>query len=191
MTDVGSVKASLTETLPGLLPPGVHYIGSHPMAGSHRRGAEHARRDLFEGAVCVVTPSPMDPPAEVARIEAFWTALGARVVRRDPAAHDAEVAWMSHVPHVLAFAFARAFAEAPASAHEVAGPGFRDFTRIARSDAELWSEILVENRKALGGPLARVAEQLAELMRALEASDGEAVERLLAEARAALDEAQG
>jgi hypothetical protein len=127
----------------------------------------------------------------VARVESFWRALGARVVRRDPAVHDVEVAWMSHVPHVLAFAFARSLAEAPASAREVAGPGFRDFTRIARSDAELWSEILVANRKALGGPLARVGRHLAELGRALEADDGEAVERLLAEARAALDGAEG
>jgi cyclohexadieny/prephenate dehydrogenase len=191
VTDVGSVKGTLSETLPGLLPPGVHYVGSHPMAGSHLRGPEHARVDLLEGAVCVVTPAPGAAPEAIARVEAFWQALGAHLVRRDPAVHDAEVAWMSHVPHVLAFAFAGSLAGMPAGAREVAGPGFRDFTRIARSDAELWSEILLENRKALAGPLARVREQLTELMRALEEGDGEAVERLLAEGRAALDDAGG
>src|SRR5690606_17292264 len=168
VTDVGSVKGVLADTLPGLLPPGVHYVGSHPMAGSHEKGPDHARPDLFEGAACVVTPVPGDPPEAVERIEGLWRALGARVVRRDPAGHDREVAWMSHLPHVLAFAFARALAEAPPGARDVAGPGFRDFTRIARSDAELWADILVANAKALAGPLARVARELAEAARVLE-----------------------
>lgn len=186
VTDVGSVKAVLADTLPGLLPPGVRYVGSHPMAGSHEKGPDHARADLFAGSVCIVTPVPGDPPAAVERIEGLWRALGARVVRRDPAGHDREVAWMSHVPHVLAFAFARALGEAPAGARDVAGPGFRDFTRIARSDAELWADILVANAKAMAGPLARVAGELAEVARDLEAGDADALERWIAEARARL-----
>jgi cyclohexadieny/prephenate dehydrogenase len=186
VTDVGSVKGCLAETLPGLLPSGVTYVGSHPMAGSHLRGWEHARADLFEGAACAVTPGSPADEAAAARIEAFWRALGARVVRRDPETHDREVAWTSHVPHVLAFAFAGALADAPAGAAELAGPGFRDFTRIARSDAELWSEILVANRKAIAGPLQRAGERLADLARALEGGDPEALERSLAEAREAL-----
>jgi prephenate dehydrogenase len=187
VTDVGSVKAPLAETLPGLLPPGAVYVGAHPMAGSHERGADHARADLFEGAVCVVTETPSVPAAALARVESFWRALGARTVRRDPAAHDREVAWMSHVPHAVAFAFARALGEAPDGAREVAGPGFRDFTRIARSDPELWAEILVANGKALAGPLARVGERLSELARAVEAGDADAATRLLGEARTNLD----
>jgi prephenate dehydrogenase len=186
VTDVGSVKGSLGETLPGLLPPGVAYVGAHPMAGSHRRGLDHARADLLEGAACVIAPSPGAPPAAVARVRAFFEALGARVLERDPAAHDAEVAWVSHLPHALAFAFARALASAPAGAAAVWGAGFRDFTRIAHSDPELWAEILCDNRKALAGPLARAAERLAELARALEQGDAEAVERFLAAARESL-----
>lgn len=189
VTDVGSVKSLLTETLPGLVPPGVVYIGSHPMAGSHEKGPDHARADLFEGATCVITPMAGDPEAAVARIEAFWRGLGARVVRRDPTTHDIEVAWMSHVPHALAFAFARALGDAPPSAREVAGSGFRDFTRIARSDPELWAEILVANRKAVQGPLARVAERLGDLARALETGDVETMDRWIAEARVHLDAA--
>jgi len=189
VTDVGSVKSLLAETLPGLVPPGVAFIGSHPMAGSHEKGPENARPDLFEGAICVVTPAPGDDEAAVARIEAFWTALGARVVRRDPTTHDIEVAWMSHVPHAVAFAFARALGDAPPSAGEVAGSGFRDFTRIARSEPELWAEILVANRKAVEGPLARVAERLAALAQALESGDVDTMDRWIAEARAQLDAA--
>lgn len=186
VTDVGSVKAVLAETIPGLLPPGVVYVGSHPMAGSHEKGPDHARPDLFEGSTCIVAPTPEIPAAAVARIEAFWTTLGARVLRRDPTGHDREVAWMSHLPHVLAFAFVRALGEAPAGARQVAGPGFRDFTRIARSDAELWADILAANAKAMGGPLARVAAELGEIARVIEAGDAEALERWIAEARTRL-----
>jgi len=190
VTDVGSVKAPLAETLPGLLPPGAIYVGSHPMAGSHERGAAHARPDLLEGAVCVVAETPQTPAAALGRIDSFWRALGARVVRRDPAGHDREVAWISHVPHAVAFAFVQALVEAPEGARELAGPGFRDFTRIGRSDPELWSEILIANGKALAGPLARVGERLAELARLIEAGDADGAMRWLAEARASLDRAE-
>jgi prephenate dehydrogenase len=186
VTDVGSVKAALAETLPGLLPPASVYIGSHPMAGSHEKGSDHARPDLFEGSTCIITPASEVPPAAVARIEGFWTSLGGRVLRRDPTLHDREVAWMSHLPHVLAFAFVRALSEAPAGAREVAGPGFRDFTRIARSDAELWADILAANGKALGLPLERMAAELGAIARVIEAGDEEALERWIAEARTRL-----
>jgi len=184
ITDVGSVKASLVDTLPGLLSPGCCYVGSHPMAGSHHRGMSHARADLFEGAVCVVTEAA-DPRAG-ARVVAFWEALGARVVRRTAVQHDAEVAWVSHLPHLLAFAFAGSLAAAPGSAAELAGAGFRDFTRIARSDAELWADILTENRKALAAPLGAAGSQLEAIAKALEAGDAEGLDRLLSAARSAL-----
>jgi cyclohexadieny/prephenate dehydrogenase len=184
VTDVGSVKRVLVEVLPGLLPAGCVYVGSHPMAGSHRSGIEHAREDLFEGAACVVTEAPDAALRE--RVCAFWRALGARVVLRDAASHDAEVAWMSHLPHALAFAFASSLRSAPERAFEVAGAGFRDFTRIAHSEPELWAEILGANRKALAAPLQAAAQALAELGRAIESNEVEALERYLGAARAAL-----
>jgi len=184
VTDVGSVKSPLVETLPGLLPPGATYVGSHPMAGSHERGMDHARADLFQDATCVVTE--MGDSEAVERVCGFWRKLGARVARRDAATHDIEVAWVSHVPHVLAFAFARALESAPAGATDVAGSGFRDFTRIARSDAELWGDILSENRKALGAPLQKASAALAEIAAAIESGDVETLERLLAVARETL-----
>jgi cyclohexadieny/prephenate dehydrogenase len=184
VTDVGSVKATLADTLPGLLPRGVHYVGAHPMAGSHHRGMEHARADLFEGASCVVMETA--EPAARERVAGFWSALGARVVLRDPAVHDAEVAWVSHVPHVLAFAFAAALEQAPIGAFEVQGAGFRDFTRIAHSDPGLWGDILTGNRKAIAAPLQAVGRALASLSGALEEDDVEAAEKIIAAARAAL-----
>jgi prephenate dehydrogenase len=183
VTDVGSVKGVLAETLPGILPAGVTYVGSHPMAGSHHSGFSHATPDLFEGAACIVTPTPGTPRPAVERVAAFWSALGARVLERDPAVHDAEVGWVSHVPHAIAFAFAHALGTAPPGAGEVRGSGFRDFTRIALSDPDLWADILVSNRKAVAGPLREVGEQISALGRILEAGDAEAAEQFIAAAR--------
>jgi prephenate dehydrogenase len=93
---------------------------------------------------------------------------------------------VSHAPHVLAFAFARALADGPESAREIAGPGFRDFTRIARSDAELWSEILAANRKAIAGPLHETVRRLRELADVLERGGEAELEKFIGAARAAL-----
>jgi prephenate dehydrogenase len=186
VTDVGSVKATLAESLPPLLPPSARYVGSHPMAGSDRTGYAHARAELFEGAACVVTPArPADPAAEE-RVIWFWRALGARVLRRSAQRHDEEVAWVSHAPHAIAFAFAAALEGAPASARELEGPGFRDFTRIAASDPAMWADILLHNKQALAGPLLSAAERAATLARAIESGDARAVETLLAAAAAQL-----
>ena len=184
VTDVGSVKAQLAETLPGLLPDGVCYVGSHPLAGGHERGIEYARADLFEGSPCAVTDSGQ--PEAQRRVCSFWRALGARVVMRDPAAHDDQVAWTSHTPHILAFGFAAALSRAPEGSGDLMGSGFRDFTRIAESDPELWSDILTANRKALVAPLAAVSEAFRELGQAIEANDPESVERWISGARDAL-----
>jgi cyclohexadieny/prephenate dehydrogenase len=181
VTDVGSVKRVLHETLPGLLPRGVHYIGSHPMAGSHERGFGHSSADLFDGAACIVTQTAPSP--ELDRLRDFWRALGARVLLRDPSDHDTEVAWTSHVPHVLAYAFADSLRGAPEPVREVAGAGFRDFTRIARSEPELWGDILTANRKALSAPIQAAGEALARMARAIEANDSDALERMIATAR--------
>ena len=121
------------------------------------------------------------------RVEAFWIALGAEVVRRDPAIHDTEVAWTSHVPHVLAFAFSRSLGRAPEGASRVVGSGFRDFTRIARSDARLWRAILDANRKELAAPLESFREALKEIAEAIERGDGEGLEEFIARARENLE----
>lgn len=188
VTDVGSVKVSVIEMLPGLLPTGVDFVGSHPMAGSHLRGPDHARADLFEGASCVVTPREGQRPEIIERVESFWRAVGARVKRRTPAAHDEEVAWISHLPHLVAFAFADSLRAAPTEVGELAGGGFRDFTRIAQSDAEMWGEILSLNAKALSGPLNHFSKSLAQLAQVLEQGDSESLEKMLNSARERLAE---
>jgi cyclohexadieny/prephenate dehydrogenase len=188
VTDVGSVKGAVMEILPGLLPDGVDFVGSHPMAGSHLRGPDHARADLFEGATCVITPSNGQNEQSIQRVEQFWRSLGSKIERRTPAEHDDEVAWVSHLPHLLAFAFADSLSAAPDRVGRLAGGGFRDFTRIAQSDAELWGEILSLNGKALSGPLNQFSGSLAKLARVLEEGDGESLEKMLNQARLRLAE---
>jgi len=185
VTDVGSVKSPLAETLPGLLPPGAHYVGSHPMAGSHRSGFDFADPDLFEDAACVVLEA--GAPEQEERVCAFWRGLGGRVLRLDARGHDTWAGWMSHLPHVLAFAFGRALSDAPEGAGQIAGPGFRDFTRIARSDPAMWADILSANRKALEGPIQRAARALTELSRTIESGDTPALEESLLRARQNLE----
>jgi prephenate dehydrogenase len=195
VTDVGSVRVPLADVLPGLLPAGASFVGSHPMAGSHETGVEHARADLFERACCVVVPHSGSDRALVDRLRAFWERLGARVVERAPDVHDAEVAWVSHLPHMIAFAYARSLARAPESAGELAGSGFRDFVRIGRSDSELWGDILGLNHKALAGPLKAFSEALDELARVIESNDPASLaerEKMLESATLRLDSlAQG
>jgi len=108
------------------------------------------------------------------------------VLRRSAQRHDEEVAWVSHAPHAIAFAFAASLADAPGSARELVGPGFRDFTRIAASDPAMWADILVSNKQALAGPLLSAAERAAALARAIESGDAGAVTKLLSAARDAL-----
>lgn len=182
VTDVGSVKGALVERLPGLLPANVAYVGAHPMAGSHLGGLENARDDLFVGSRCVISPGPSTPAECSEAVADFWRALGARVIFRRAEDHDIEVAWMSHAPHAVAFAFAHALEEAPPTSGELAGTGFQDFIRIARSDPAMWAEILHSNRKALAAPLEAMARSLAALASAIEQGDTEAEEKFLARA---------
>jgi prephenate dehydrogenase len=183
VTDVGSVKSPLHDVLPSLLPGGVHYVGSHPMAGSHESGMSVATPDLFVDAKCVV--SAVDADA-LARVAAFWTSLGALVVEREPDAHDVEVAWTSHAPHLLAYAFAKAFEHAPEGASDLLGSGFRDFTRIAHSEPEMWADILGSNRKAVVAALEPIRESIDALVQCVESGDSEAIEAFLSDARARL-----
>lgn len=189
VTDVGSVKGELARLLPPLLPAGAVYLGSHPMAGSHLRGPEAARADLFEGAACVLMEGGA-PEAE-GRLRRLWEGLGGRVLRRSPEAHDREVAWISHLPHLLAFAFARSLEAAPGEAFGLCASGFRDFTRIARSDAGMWADILTANRGALRAPLQEVQRRIDELARALEQDETERAGEFIAAAREVLERETG
>lgn len=171
VTDVGSVKTPIVAAL-GPVFPG-RFVGGHPMAGRERGGFGMARADLFEGALCLLTPGADAAPEAVARVETLWRTLGCRAVRHvSPAEHDRAVALVSHLPHLLAGAL---LAVTDPAARACAGPGFRDSTRLAAGPPELWKEILSLNRPAVKDALLALAGELRRLADGpLSGPDGEA-----------------
>ena len=140
---------------------GPAFIGSHPLAGSTRQGFEHADADLFDRKICVVTPQPTANPSDTARLDDFWTALGAVVIHRTPDEHDRALACTSHLPHLIAAALA---GFAVRRGHRtVAASGFRDTTRIASGDPALWVPILptqLDGRRNRAGPVPGPARRI-------------------------------
>ncbi len=176
-TDVGSVKRGIVERA-GQQQMGDRFAGSHPLAGTHRRGFEAARAELFRGAIVYVTPVP-GGDAAAREVSHFWkTVLEANPVVIDAARHDAQVALTSHLPQAVASLLAGALAaRIPPGAS--LGPGARDATRLAASDPALWTEIFLMNRDVLLPELRTLRAPLDELERALDAGDAAAVMRWL------------
>jgi prephenate dehydrogenase len=181
LTDVASVKQPMAELARRWLTHPECCVGAHPMAGGHRSGLAAARADLFEGASCFITPAGSEPASVVDRIDGFWQGLGAVTVRRTPEEHDAVCALLSHAPHVIAYAFARGLPDGEGL--ELAGPGLRDFIRIARGNSKLWCEILLMNRDRVAEEVARFQSNLEEILGALEREDRAELERLVEEGR--------
>lgn len=190
LTDVGSVKEGLVAELNRLTArSGVRYVGSHPMAGSERTGVAAAREDLYSGAVCVVTPSTETDPRAVEAVAELWSALGSRVVRLRPDLHDLYVARSSHLPHVMAAAVVHQVLgpDQPADQANLCAGGFRDTTRIASGSPEMWRDIVLANRGALGRALGSAVRDLEDFRAALAANDAEAVEVFFTGAKQARD----
>ena len=181
VSDVASVKAGVAGELAAIL--GGRYAGAHPMAGAERQGLHAARADLFEGAVCLLTPDAHTAPDALATVEAFWQGLGARVRRLSPAAHDEAVALVSHLPHVLAAALVDFVGAEPGGATDCAGPGWRDMTRVAGGSPELWTEILSRNRGPVTYALRGMMEKLRTVLELLETGRDAELEAFLAGAK--------
>jgi len=179
VTDVGSVKSALVgEIEPLARAAGVRYVGSHPMAGAEKSGPAHARADLFDGAVCVVTPTSSSDPAAVRAIRGVWEAVGSRVLQMTPALHDDLVARSSHLPHVVAAALSNYVLSPmhPKEQSELCAGGFRDTTRIASGSPEMWRDIAVANRRHLSRVLGVFIEDLSEFRHALDSGDASTLE---------------
>jgi prephenate dehydrogenase len=186
VTDVGSTKRGIVAAAGRLAAarPEVHFVGSHPMAGSERSGYAVARGDLFAGATVVVTPTESSDAHAVKGVGEFWAALGARVVTLDPDTHDRAVAAISHLPHVVAWALVDAVARFEPDALSIAARGFKDTTRIAAADPDVWREILLGNREAVQGSLATFRRALDDLDALMASGDGGALTAFLARVKA-------
>jgi len=180
VTDVGSTKAEIVAQGEKVLSPGGPFIGSHPMAGSEHRGPTFARADLFTGATCILTPTGNTPPELAERAQRFWQALGMRVVRMSPADHDQAVARISHLPQVLASLLMQLPSD---SDLDIAATGFRDSTRLAGSDPEMWRDIIMTNRQPVLAAIETMTGELRHMAGLIEAGDADAIEQLLASAK--------
>jgi prephenate dehydrogenase len=182
-TDAGSTKRNLHAAARPALKPGQAFVPAHPLAGSEKTGCEHGRADLFEGRVCVLTPEAEDDPA-VDRVMAFWGSLGARIQLMDADAHDTTLATTSHLPHVVAAGVA---SSTPVEYLPFTAGGWRDTTRIAGGDPDMWVPILLANRDAVLAATDWFTKRLDEFRRLLEAGDGAGLGRWLAEAKQVRD----
>ncbi len=180
VTDAGSTKRAIVEAVEKSPRAAGMFVAAHPLAGSERSGAAFARADLYRDRVCVLTPTTRTPPGRLRRARTFWSGLGCRIVEMGPAEHDEVVAFTSHLPHALAAALAGAV---PADWHPLAAGAFRDCTRVAGADTELWTAIFRENRGPLMNAVGKLQDRLAALKYALMNDDEEAIRRWWSDAR--------
>ncbi|MEY2410705.1 MAG: prephenate dehydrogenase [Verrucomicrobiota bacterium] len=186
VTDVGSVKATVVaEVEPVIAAAGGYFIGSHPMAGAEKTGVAAARADLFEKAICVVTPTPGANKEALRKVEEFWGDLGGVPVRISPESHDDLVSRSSHLPHVVAAELANYVLSPvhPKQQAAVCATGFRDTTRIASGSPEMWRDIALANRHHLSRVLGVFIEDLQEFQHALETQDAKVVEEFFQQAK--------
>ena len=188
ITDAGSTKRDVVAAARTALGKSIaRFVPGHPIAGAEKSGAAAASADLFRGRRVVLTPLQENPKDAVSTVEAAWVSCGARVSRMDADEHDAVLAAVSHLPHLLAFALVHDVARRNNSAQlfSFAAGGFRDFTRIASSHPEMWRDICVANRDRLLEEVSRFSAKLDQVKALLERPQD--LEKLFAEARAARD----
>jgi prephenate dehydrogenase len=190
ITDGGSTKRDVIAAARKALGKRIaRFVPAHPIAGAEKSGAAAAKAELFQGRRVVLTPLKENARASVAAVEAAWSACGAKVSRMDAEEHDAVLAAVSHLPHVLAYALVHDVAKRNNSAQlfSFAAGGFRDFTRIASSHPEMWRDICLANRDRLLQELKLYANELGSIRKLIDNGDGAGLEKLFAAARDARD----
>lgn len=183
--DVGSTKRDVVDAARRILRDHVGcFVPAHPITGKEVSGVEHADVNLYHGKQVILTPIERTYTVQLQKAVDLWTALGCHVQKMSPQAHDAAYAAVSHLPHLVAFALMNGIANQPEGADylALAGPGFRDFTRIAASDPKMWRDILIANREELLAQSKIFQHTLQSLERLIANSDGEALEKLIEQA---------
>ncbi len=188
VSDVGSVKASVVAAVAPHLPPGVHFVPAHPVAGTEQSGPDAGFATLFLNRWCILTPPPGTDPGAVEKVRAFWAALGANVEIMTPEHHDLVLAITSHVPHLIAYNIVGTAADLEevtrSEVIKFSAGGFRDFTRIAASDPTMWRDVFLNNKEAVLEMLGRFNEDLTALQRMIRRGDGQGLFELFTRTRA-------
>ena len=186
LSDVGSHKGAIIEDL-DFIPDSVAFIPGHPIAGTEFSGPDAGFAELFQNRWCVLTPTDDTDPDALETLTRFWEALGSQVAVMDPARHDLVLATTSHVPHLIAYTLVGTATDMErVTDNEVvkfSAGGFRDFTRIAASDPEMWRDVMMGNREAVLEVVDRFIEDLSALKRAIRWGEADTVEKRFARAR--------
>lgn len=180
--DVGSTKADVVHAARGALRDQLgSFVPAHPITGREVAGVEYAEADLYAGRQVILTPIERTLTGQLRKAEAVWSAIGCRVQSMSPESHDAAFAAVSHLPHLLAFAMMNSINAQPEGDVflSLAGPGFRDFTRIAASDPKVWRDILLANRDELLAQSRHFGQALQQLEQAMQKGDGQGIEDLI------------
>lgn len=191
VTDVGSVKGSVVREVESLVAKtGACFVGGHPMAGGEKSGVLASRADLFECAICVVTPTKRTNLTALRKVEQLWKSVGARILRTTSDAHDQFVSRSSHLPHLMAATLATTVLDPkhPKEQALLCATGFRDTTRVASSSPEMWRDIALTNRKHLGRSLAGFIAELEKFRAALKRGDARAIAKFYATAKQRRDD---
>ena len=188
VTDIGSAKMKLTNAIEEIAPPGIHYVGGHPMAGSEQSGVESARADLYRDCYYILTPTRNTDVGAFRRLHALLGELGSRVISMDPESHDRAMATISHVPHLLSLLLmdmASRQREKMKNLFTISAGGFRDMTRIAASSPELWIDVCMENREFIVDRLLEYGIGITELAQILDTGDRDKLRKKFERARRA------
>jgi prephenate dehydrogenase len=183
--DVGSTKLDVVEAARRVL--GAHlgsFVPAHPIAGKEVSGVEHADAELYHGKQLILTPIEKTQPIKLRKAVDLWEALGCHVQQMAPEAHDAAFAAVSHMPHLLAFALMHAITNQPMGKDflGLAGPGFRDFTRIAASDPKMWRDVLLANKHEVVEQAKMFQRSLLNMLQLVEDAQGEKLEAMIEQA---------
>lgn len=180
VSDVGSVKGEIVRGMEKLLPKHIAFVAGHPIAGSEQWGAVAARENLFVRHRCVLTPTKKTDKKALKRIAELWRQVGAEVEIMPPDVHDRVLGVISHLPHVLVYALVNALNRTQLNGVDLksyCAGGFKDFTRIASSRPELWRDICLMNRRALGRSLSDYIKYLEQLNRWIRDEKGGLLEK--------------
>ncbi len=177
LTDVGSVKGAVLDAVGPHVPEAVHFVPSHPLAGTEHSGPESGFAELFENRWWLIIPLPGVPRAPIDRLRALWEAVGSHVDEMDPEHHDLVLAVTSHAPHLIAYTMVGVADDlrrvTDSEVIKFSAAGFRDFTRIAASDPTMWRDVFLNNKEATLEILGRFTEELFALQRAIRTGDGD------------------
>ena len=188
LTDVGSVKGAVVRDLGAVVPPGVHFIPGHPVAGTEHSGPAAGFAEMFRDRWCILTPVPGTDPAALDRLTRLWQSAGMKVTIMDAAHHDMVLAITSHLPHLIAYTIVGTATDLEETLKseviKFSAGGFRDFTRIAASDPVMWRDVFLSNREAVLEMLQRFTEDLTALQRAIRWGEADKLEELFTRTRA-------